>query len=1196
MLLRKPSRVGGSPTPSSTRLFSDLDSLSSVPSSNTSPPPVPVSPESKTHAFFSSPFSVSPPSPSLSFKKIAVDEKNGPSFTVNRYAERATPSRSLTADFFATSPSLAHSSKSSPATRRNFLNLELDGDDTQHLNPVTLAGVFASTPTPTEPRDDFDFNRTNLIHPETPSHSSTTWSEPPSEPTPKPPSKPPSLVFNHGRGQSGSSYDGIETLPSSSTITSLGSEPDAEVLSTSPSFSHLHSLGFATAPALSSFPSRPTSSHSLHSAVSHISQELDTSMTHSLPDPDHGESIFHPAGDEELAPGMIIRSFLPSRSESKTPLSLSAASSNSSNNNASVPVTLRLSRALGQGTFSSVWLAEDLSPTSLVLRSKKSLKDLKRKSTLDLKANSDLNGISRVTQPSELSPKDNERKNVKVKSSLSTTSSLMRRLRGGVSGTRPGGASASSSAGKTGDSVPAPVAMGRNGTLMPSPAPSSTKTIPSANATNDDFPPNLPPSLIPGSLSSSTSPPLVSSRALGLGFPYERDRVSSASSGSSARSVYLEFSEEPFRTKSPPMLSPPMSPSLYSDRLSIIGLEVSPHMNPNASVSRASSISWKSSASSDESHEGGPEDVGVRRTSSTRSDLSTRSIQNGIQRNSASRRSSTRSSVRRDRSRLRSRLVAVKLTSRGVIEDRARVPGQVLSRYEKMEEEERARERDRTRVSFVREVEVMKHISHPNITPLLSHLTTRTHHVLVLPYLPGGDLLGLVNDEVSWNYLSERTLRRIFAELCKAVGWLHGVGLVHRDIKLENILLTVSLNPFSSELPNSSVGLNGTMLMDNTTSASPTSYAFPASAKSVPASPVSDGDDHAIHPPSGAIPKPSLPASSQPLIKLTDFGLSRFIDPAKPLLTTRCGSEAYAAPELVVSGGRAGVASSAKSPWFIDDGAAGYAHENDSESESAGGYDARETDAWACGVVLYALVARRLPFGEGPGETLSGGRISGEAGGERSFSPMQRRQWLMKIARGEWHWPEAETENRPSSVAGSELRGHDLVHSNGAKRAVGRLLVRDPSRRARVKDLWDDEWVQNFSMDGGSLNGSNIDGLPSSSDLYSSYLPNTSLGMRDVVSPRHSGLPYTSFSTLPSQYGPPSVSDNMGDSTNEDDEEEFDNDRRENQADMADDDDDAGSPTADEEDELDDDDEEDGEGWLVDKDSINHIARSEVPR
>ena len=72
----------------------------------------------------------------------------------------------------------------------------------------------------------------------------------------------------------------------------------------------------------------------------------------------------------------------------------------------------------------------------------------------------------------------------------------------------------------------------------------------------------------------------------------------------------------------------------------------------------------------------------------------------------------------------------------------------------------------------------------------------------------------------------------------------------------------------------------------------------------------------------------SDPLTPAPLVKLTDFGLSRFVDPASPLLTTRCGSESYAAPELVT--GRP--------------------------------YDGRETDAWACGVVLFALVARRLPF------------------------------------------------------------------------------------------------------------------------------------------------------------------------------------------------------------------------------------------
>lgn len=34
--------------------------------------------------------------------------------------------------------------------------------------------------------------------------------------------------------------------------------------------------------------------------------------------------------------------------------------------------------------------------------------------------------------------------------------------------------------------------------------------------------------------------------------------------------------------------------------------------------------------------------------------------------------------------------------------------------------------------------------------------------------------------------VGQSVLRRIWCELCKAVGWMHGVGLVHRDIKLES--------------------------------------------------------------------------------------------------------------------------------------------------------------------------------------------------------------------------------------------------------------------------------------------------------------------------------------------------------------------------------------------------------------------------
>ena len=63
-------------------------------------------------------------------------------------------------------------------------------------------------------------------------------------------------------------------------------------------------------------------------------------------------------------------------------------------------------------------------------------------------------------------------------------------------------------------------------------------------------------------------------------------------------------------------------------------------------------------------------------------------------------------------------------------------------------------------------------------------------------------------------------------------------------------------------------------------------------------------------------------------LKITDFGLARVVDPNEPTLTTRCGSEEYAAPEIVQSIG----------------------------------YDGRSTDTWCIGIILYALLVGYLPF------------------------------------------------------------------------------------------------------------------------------------------------------------------------------------------------------------------------------------------
>ena len=232
--------------------------------------------------------------------------------------------------------------------------------------------------------------------------------------------------------------------------------------------------------------------------------------------------------------------------------------------------------------------------------------------------------------------------------------------------------------------------------------------------------------------------------------------------------------------------------------------------------------------------------------------------------------------------------------------------------------------------------------------------TTPAHYCLVLEHIDGPELFDFINSDEKYAQLDEPYLRQIWGELCKAVGWMHSVALVHRDIKLE------SKPPLSPSFYRWRLICYSDILLTRDLGAADA-------------------------------------LSSGPLVKLTDFGLSRFVDPDNPWLTTRCGSESYAAPEIVM-GGR---------------------------------YDGRDTDAWACGVVLYALATRRLPF-----DSLHGG-----------FSSKSRRAMLLRIAKCEYTWPKVE-DDRPV-----------IWQIPGVRRAVERLLVRDPKQRWKIDALWQDQWM-----------------------------------------------------------------------------------------------------------------------------------------
>jgi 5'-AMP-activated protein kinase, catalytic alpha subunit len=93
--------------------------------------------------------------------------------------------------------------------------------------------------------------------------------------------------------------------------------------------------------------------------------------------------------------------------------------------------------------------------------------------------------------------------------------------------------------------------------------------------------------------------------------------------------------------------------------------------------------------------------------------------------------------------------------------------------------------KDRDRVD--REMRVMRQLSgHIGIAQLLECAETPQYLFIIMEYCAGGSLLDYVREK---RKLSENEACLLFQQLLAALQHCHGRGVVHRDIKLENILL-----------------------------------------------------------------------------------------------------------------------------------------------------------------------------------------------------------------------------------------------------------------------------------------------------------------------------------------------------------------------------------------------------------------------
>ncbi|GAP90975.2 putative CAMK protein kinase [Rosellinia necatrix] len=264
---------------------------------------------------------------------------------------------------------------------------------------------------------------------------------------------------------------------------------------------------------------------------------------------------------------------------------------------------------------------------------------------------------------------------------------------------------------------------------------------------------------------------------------------------------------------------------------------------------------------------------------------------------------------------------------------------------------------ERIEMSLKRELDIMQSVDHPSLVHLKAWQIEPTRALLVLNYAPGGDLF-----DVASNYrdsLNGPILRRIFSEIVGAVGYLHERRIVHRDIKLENILVNIP----------------------------PTELINPT-------------QDWTTYP--------------YPVITLTDLGLSRRVADDERL-ETRCGSDDYAAPEVILGQS----------------------------------YDGRATDAWSLGVLLYALIESRLPFDPPPGAN--------------DYQRMRSRT-SHRIARVEWSWVKYVGED------GDHDANLALLEQDGLKGAmeITEGLLKRARSRWPMSQVIDHEWVREaIKVDGG---------------------------------------------------------------------------------------------------------------------------------
>jgi len=99
--------------------------------------------------------------------------------------------------------------------------------------------------------------------------------------------------------------------------------------------------------------------------------------------------------------------------------------------------------------------------------------------------------------------------------------------------------------------------------------------------------------------------------------------------------------------------------------------------------------------------------------------------------------------------------------------------------------------------NFRRELQNLHNLKHPNIIHILDYLNNQSYNYIVLEYCNGGNLREYLQKYMEKNKapLNEFFIQKILRQIAPALEFMHSKNIIHRDIKLENILLNFNTYP-----------------------------------------------------------------------------------------------------------------------------------------------------------------------------------------------------------------------------------------------------------------------------------------------------------------------------------------------------------------------------------------------------------------